>query len=245
MYGTFLLSISFKPPSIFHASAHHADACCTQHDNRWKQRWSRRVAGYTVDKRRWIMPAGRRRPAATVRSRPLGVVEDASSRKDSCSYSCLYRLACRARQHDNSCIISNTPHCGSSSSSSSSSSGGEAKRAGAVACLDRAQQQQQQQQQQQSSSTNRRTEAGAGADAVYFYCSSWCGPLLRLALTSCRLLWCCLRSWYGSGGTVANSVADTVADATRTLCFCYFFCLPGVAAHPHSLPQFWTRRLQD
>ena len=80
--------------------------------------------------------------------RPLGVVEDVSSRKDSYLYlySCLCscRLAYRARQHDSSCIISIPPYCGSSSSSSGRGGGG-AERAGAVACVDRVQQQQQQQ----------------------------------------------------------------------------------------------------
>ena len=72
-----------------------------------------------ADKRRWIVPADHRRPAATVRSRSLGVVEDASSQKDSYSllyYSCSYRLVCRAWQHDSLCIISIPPYCGSSSS---------------------------------------------------------------------------------------------------------------------------------
>ena len=54
---------------------------------------------YNGDERRWIKLAGRRRTAVTVRFRPCGVVEDASSRKN--SYSCSYRLVRRARQHDN------------------------------------------------------------------------------------------------------------------------------------------------
>ena len=130
-----------------------------------------RELDYNADERRSNVPAGRRRPAATVRFRPLGVVEDASSRKDShpyyYSYSCSYRLACRSRQHDSSCILSISPSCGSSSGrgggryrvawrvrqhdsscilsispccgSSSGRSGGRAERTGALACVGRAQ----------------------------------------------------------------------------------------------------------
>ena len=61
-------------------------------------------------------PADYRRPAATVRSRPLGVLEDTWSRKDyEYLHACSYRLACRARQRGSSCIISVPPHCGSNS----------------------------------------------------------------------------------------------------------------------------------
>ena len=91
---------------------------------------------YNADERRRIVPAGRR--CYGTRFRPLGVVEDASSRKGMYSYS--YRLACRARQHDSSCVISIPPYRGSSSSSSSSSDrGGGAERD--VTCVRRAQQQ--------------------------------------------------------------------------------------------------------
>ena len=60
-------------------------------------------AGIGLCQRRWIMPAGRRRPVGTVHFRPLVVVEDVSAGKGSYSYSysysCSCRLACRTRQH--------------------------------------------------------------------------------------------------------------------------------------------------
>ena len=92
---------------------------------------------------------------------PLGVVEEAWSWKGSYSYSyshsCPFRLACRARQHDSSFVISIPPCCSSSSSSSNGSSSGNdsgssgrglrAERAGAVVFVGRAQEQHHMQQQ--------------------------------------------------------------------------------------------------
>ena len=127
---------------------------------------------YNADERRWIVPAGRRRPATTVyafaRLVSWRMRRPDRTRSHSYSYSrsYSYRLACRARQHGSSWITSIPPYGGSRSSGRV---GGGADRADAVACVCRAQQQQQK---QQSSSTNRKMEAGAGAYAVYFCCSS-------------------------------------------------------------------------
>ena len=73
---------------------------------------------------------------------------------------------------------------------------------------------------------------------------------LAAASASCRLLCCCLRSWDGSGGSAANSAADTVAELPLLLArwfLCFSFCpfIRLVAAHPHLLPQCRRRRLHD
>ena len=145
------------------------------------------------------MLAGRRRPAATVLFRPIGFVEDASSRKDSYSYSCSYRLACSAQQHDSSCTISIPPYCGGSSSSSSSTRKMQKRKLVLLQI---------------------RLSFVAQADGA----------------PSCRLLCCCLRSWDGSGGTAANSTADTGAGLPLLLAlffvFRILFCLPRCRTSP-------------
>ena len=172
------------------------------------------------------------------RFRPLGVVGDASSRKDlySYSYSGSHRLACRTRQHDSSCIISIPSYCGSSSSSSSSSSsgssglgGGGAKLAGAVACVDRAQQQQ----------SKDEAGVGAGADAVFLFLLTLMPPLAAVSaifkIVSCRLLcWLAIVGWqWRHRGQLCRQHRCRAPIATRT--FFSSFVIFLFAALPHIL----------
>ena len=97
-----------------------------------------------------------RRPAATVHSRPLGVVEGASSRTRTRARTALL-AECDSMTARVSFPIQ--PYCGGGSSSSGGDGGA------AVARVGRAQQEQEQQQSQ-----NQKVEAGASA--VHFCCSS-------------------------------------------------------------------------